>query len=99
MERKRVLNLKYTCQLVKRILRKRSLRCLKINAKDGSQNEHSKSPNTNFQQAGAEAPHFRPEVPRFCPEVPYFSRRLRVVQKQQHEPRKNRSKLVQNNSD
>jgi hypothetical protein len=39
-----------------------------------------------------------PEVPRFRPEVPRFSRRLRAVQKQQHELRKNGSKLDQNNS-
>jgi hypothetical protein len=32
------------------------------------------------------------------PEVPRFSRKLRAVQKQQHEPRKNWSKLDQNNS-
>jgi hypothetical protein len=35
----------------------------------------------------------------FFPEVLRFSRRLRAAQKQQHEPRKNGSKLDQNNSD
>jgi hypothetical protein len=55
-------------------------------------------PKHKFSAAGLEAPRFSSEAPRPEGSV-FFSRRLHALEKQQHEPRKNGSKLDQNNSD
>jgi hypothetical protein len=105
MERKRVLNQKYPCQPVTRILRKKILGTLrKSMQKTDLKTSTRKAQTHNFSKQVRRLRVFPrrlhgPEVPRFSPEVPRFSRRLRAVQKQQHEPRKNESKLNQNNSD